>query len=103
MSCSRDIKENIVSLTAEEAISTITQLNAVKYDYKGEPAFRPNLGFIAEEMPGNLASADRKTLSPFEVIPVLTKVVQEQQHKIESLQLEVGELQKKIDKSEDLG
>jgi hypothetical protein len=29
MSCSRDIKENIVSLTAEEAISTITQLMPV--------------------------------------------------------------------------
>jgi hypothetical protein len=103
MSCSRDIKENIVSLTAEEANNTIAQLNAVKYDYKGEPAFRPNLGFIAEEMPDSLASADRKSLSPFEVIPVLTRVVQEQQQKIDSLQLEVSELQKKLAHSEELG
>jgi hypothetical protein len=103
MSCSRDIKENIVSLTSEEANNTLAQLNAVKYDYIGEPAFRPNLGFIAEEMPDNLASADRKTLSPFEVIPVLTKVVQEQQQKIDSLQFEVSELQKKLAHSEDLG
>lgn len=96
MSCSREIKDNIAPLSAEEATRTLEQLNAVKYDYKNEPAFRPNLGFIAEEMPANLASEDHKTLSPFEIIPVLTKVVQEQQQTIKLLQNEVKELQQKV-------
>ncbi|MFO1430704.1 MAG: LamG-like jellyroll fold domain-containing protein [Candidatus Competibacteraceae bacterium] len=88
MPCSRDFKENIDELTTREALTTLAKLNPIKYDYKGEKSFRQNLGFIAEEMPDNLASFDRKSISPFEVIPILTKVVQEQQRtlvKLESL------------------
>jgi hypothetical protein len=81
MGCSRDIKENILPLSGEEAIATLQALNPVKYDYKGERLFRQNLGFIAEEMPDNLASENRKSISPFEITPVLARVVQEQ-HKL---------------------
>jgi hypothetical protein len=86
MACSREFKENIAELTADEALATLQDLNPVKYDYKDEHAFRQNLGFIAEEMPANLASEDRKSISPFEVIPVLTRVVKEQQRAIAALQ-----------------
>jgi hypothetical protein len=96
MACSRDLKENIASISPQEATNTLQQLNPVKYDYKNEKAFRPNLGFIAEEMPDNLASYDRKSLSPFEVTPILTKVVQEQQKTIALLQQKVDELNKKL-------
>jgi len=47
---------------------------------------RGNIGFIAEEMPENLASKDRKTISPTEIIPFLTKTIQNQQMAIRSLQ-----------------
>jgi FtsZ-binding cell division protein ZapB len=47
-------------------------------------------------MPDNLASYDRKSLSPFEVTPILTKVVQEQQKTIALLQQKVDELNKKL-------
>ena len=89
MACSREFKENISHLSAEDAIVTLSSLNPVKYDYKGEKLFRQNLGFIAEELPDNLASADRKSLSPFEIIPVLTKVVQYQQQTIAAIQSEL--------------
>ncbi|MEG3925641.1 MULTISPECIES: tail fiber domain-containing protein [unclassified Microcoleus] len=91
MSSSRERKENISSLTAGEAITTLAQLNAVKYDYKSEQAFRQTIGFIAEEMPENLASEDRKTISPFEVIPILTKVLQEHQKTLDQIQIQMKE------------
>lgn len=89
MVCSRILKENISSLSDDEAIQTLLDLRSVKYDYKGEKAFRQILGFIAEEMPDNLASQDRQSISPFEVIPVLTKVIQLQQESIRQLQEKV--------------
>jgi len=94
MSCSRELKENIVSISTEEATSTLEHLNPVKYDYKSDRAFRPNIGFIAEEMPDNLASYDKKSLSPFEVTPILTKVVQEQQKTIALLQQRLDDLER---------
>jgi hypothetical protein len=97
MVCSRDFKENIVSISPQEATNTLQQLNPVKYDYKNEKAFRPNIGFIAEEMPDNLASYDKKSISPFEVTPILTRVVQEQQKAIALLQQKVDELQSKVE------
>jgi cytoskeletal protein CcmA (bactofilin family) len=94
MDCSRELKENIVSISTEEATSTLEHLNPVKYDYKNDRAFRPNIGFIAEEMPDNLASYDKKSLSPFEVTPILTKVVQEQQKTIALLQQRLDEFER---------
>ncbi|PSB34420.1 tail fiber domain-containing protein [Stenomitos frigidus] len=98
MACSRTLKENILSLSSDEAIQTLIGLRSVKYDYKGERAFRQILGFIAEEMPDNLASQDRQSLSPFEVIPVLTKVIQLQQESIKQLQEKVDVIWLQADK-----
>ncbi len=96
MSCSREFKENISDLTALEAMTTLQNLTPVKYDYKGEKAFRQNLGFIAEDMPDNVASEDRKSISPFEVVPILTRVAKEQQRVIAELQDTVRTLQKDL-------
>jgi hypothetical protein len=93
MACSREFKENVADLTADEALTTLRHLNPVKYDYKGERTFRQNLGFIAEEMPDNLASADRKSISPFEVVPVLTRVLKLQQESLARLEATVRALQ----------
>ena len=96
MSCSREFKENISDLTALEAITTLQNLNPVKYDYKEAKAFRQNLGFIAEDMPENLASEDRKSISPFEVVPILTRVAKEQQRVIAELQETVRTLEEEM-------
>jgi hypothetical protein len=85
VSSSRDFKENITDISCEEALKMITKLRPVKYDYKKRKDFRQILGFIAEEMPVELASKDYKTISPMEMIPVLTKVLQRQQEQIELL------------------
>lgn len=93
LSSSREFKENISDITALEAMTTLQNLTPVKYDYKGGRAFRQNLGFIAEDMPDNLSSEDRKSISPFEVVPVLTRVAKEQQRVIAELQATVRTLQ----------
>jgi Chaperone of endosialidase len=90
VSSSRELKENMIELSIEEALKTLANLRPVKYDYKSLKMSRKNLGFIAEEMPDNLASEDRKTISPMEIIPVLTRIIQNQQQAIESLQEKVS-------------
>ncbi len=82
---SRDYKENISTLSSEEAISALAQLNPVKYNYKVEKD-EEYVGFIAEDVPGLVATKDRKSLSSMDIVAVLTKVVQEQQKKIAELE-----------------
>jgi Chaperone of endosialidase len=99
-SSSHAFKENISELSAAEAMATLLGLNPVKYDYKDAHSFRQNLGFIAEEMPANLASEDQKSISPFEVIPVLTRVAKEQQRMIAALQETIRTLQAEAPQSD---
>jgi hypothetical protein len=74
---SRDLKDNIVSLTNEDAAKALAGLNPVRYNYKVTPD-EGHVGFIAEDVPELVARKDRKGLSPMDVVAVLTKVVQEQ-------------------------
>jgi hypothetical protein len=96
VSSSRELKENILDLSDEEALETIKNLRPVKYNYKAQKGVRANIGFIAEEMPENLASKDRKTISPTEIIPFLTKTIQNQQMAIRSLQEDLSLLKKSV-------
>jgi hypothetical protein len=91
---SRASKENIIGLTAEEALKTIASLNPVKYNYKVDKAEK-YVGFIAEDVPELVASNDRKALSPMDIVAVLTKVVQEQQKTISELNKRISDLEKK--------
>ena len=77
-------------------MTTLRNLHPIKYDYKSAKTFRQNLGFIAEEMPANLASEDKKTISPFEVIPILTRVAKAQQQSIARLQETIRALQDEV-------
>ncbi len=90
---SRDLKENIQSLSSEEALDALEELDPVKYNYKAdkEDAY---VGFIAEDAPDLVASKDRKGMSSMDVVAVLTKVVQEQQKMVQDQQRIVVELQK---------
>lgn len=97
-SSSQNLKENISEISAQDAILVLSKLNPIQYDYKGQKFFRQNLGFIAEDMPDRLASEDRKSISPLEIIPVLTKVLQEQQKTIEALHNEISLLKERLDK-----
>ena len=88
---SREVKQDIRSLTGEEARAALERLDPVKFAYLADPAER-HVGFIAEDVPDLVASKDRKTLSPMDIVAVLTRVVQEQQKAIAELTAEVAAL-----------
>ena len=92
---SREAKENIRTLSSEEAIDTLTGLNPVRYNYKVDRDEK-HVGFIAEDVPELVATKDRKNLSPMDIVAVLTKVVQEQQKTISTLREELNELKEKM-------
>ncbi|MDQ1353916.1 MAG: hypothetical protein QG657_4225 [Acidobacteriota bacterium] len=86
-SSSRTVKENIYPLDTTKAMDTLAGLTPVVFNYKIDKSDM-NVGFIAEDVPELVASADRKGLSPMDITAVLTKVVQEQQKMIRDLKEE---------------
>ena len=78
---SRAYKENIKTLTGEEANQALDGLSPVKFNYKTDKEDR-HVGFIAEDVPDLVATKDRKGLSPMDIVAVLTRVVQEQKNTI---------------------
>lgn len=84
-SSSREKKENIVTLTPEEALAALADLEPVRFNYKQDES-EEYVGFIAEDVPGLVASTDRSSLSTMDIVAVLTRVVQEQQQKIAELE-----------------
>ena len=93
---SRTLKQDIRKLTAGEARVALDQLAPVRFASKADPTER-HVGFIAEEVPDLVATKDRKTLSPMDIVAVLTRVVQEQQKTIEAQQKTIAELASKIE------
>jgi hypothetical protein len=99
---SRDFKENIEALAPEEALLAFAELEPVKFNYK-EDKEEKCLGFIAEDVPDLVAMKDRKSLSPMDIVAVLTKVVQEQlqlnleqQKELSVLRARLSNLEKKL-------
>ena len=69
---SRAYKQDIKSLTREEAVETLTALQPVQFSYKTDPNEK-HVGFIAEDVPDLVASADRKGMSAMDVVAVLNQ------------------------------
>jgi hypothetical protein len=84
---SREYKDDIETLSTQEALNTLEGLSPVKFVYKTDRTER-HVGFIAEDVPDLVATNDRKGLSSMDIVSVLTKVVQEQQQTIKELQEE---------------
>jgi len=91
---SREYKQDIKSLTGDEAAETLTALQPVQFSYKADPKEK-HVGFIAEDVPDLVASTDRKGMSAMDVVAVLTKVVQDQQKTIVELSRKVAALEQK--------
>ena len=87
-SSSRDRKENIEAITVEEALAVLAGLEPVHYNYKNDSQ-ESYVGFIAEDVPGLVATSDRKGLSAMDIVAVLTKVMQAQQQQIKELEAQL--------------
>lgn len=84
-SSSRARKENIAMLSLDDALTALTNLEPVRFNYKNDQV-ESYVGFIAEDVPDLVATSDRDGLSSMDIVAVLTRVVQEQQKKIEALE-----------------
>jgi hypothetical protein len=92
---SRELKENIRSLSIGEAMDTLESLNPVRFNYKVEKD-EEYVGFIAEDVPELVAMKDRKHMTSMDVVAVLTKVAQEQQKLVQEQQKTISELKEKV-------
>jgi hypothetical protein len=92
---SREYKEDIHPLTTEEAQQALAALDPVRYRYKVNPEEK-HVGFIAEDVPELVAREGRKSLSPMDIVAVLTKVVQEQKATLETKSRLLDEQEKSI-------
>lgn len=94
---SRNLKHDIQPLPATSALETVRALQPVTFEYNADPG-EQEVGFIAEDVPALVANNDRKSLSPMDVVAVLTKVVQEQDRQLaaqaEQLRVQGEELAK---------
>ena len=90
-SSSRDRKENIAELRLDAATEALMALQPVVFNYRDEPQ-EDYLGFIAEDVPELVAVKDRDALSPMDIVAVLTRVVQQQERKIQALEARLDAL-----------
>jgi Chaperone of endosialidase len=93
---SRELKENIATLNADDAINALAGLEPVTYNYKRLKEEK-YVGFIAEDVPELVAVNDRKGLAPMDIVAVLTKVAQEQQITIKEMKKKMAEMEKKLE------
>lgn len=92
---SRELKENIAELSGKEAVEALKNLNPVKFNFKADSDKNLHIGFIAEDVPELVATSDRKTLSPMDIVAVLTQALKEQQNTISVLAEKVKLLEAK--------
>lgn len=92
---SRSYKMDIAPLSLERARSALQQMDPVIYNYKNEKN-ETYVGFIAEEAPAEIVSADRTGVFALDTSAVLTKVVQDQQRKLEDQRNALEKLRSEI-------
>lgn len=90
---SRTLKQNIAPIDTKEAVDALKKLYPVRFNYKASPE-EESIGFIAEDVPDLVATKNRESIRPMDVIAVLTKVIQEQQISIERLSARINNIEK---------
>jgi hypothetical protein len=95
LTSSRELKENIAELSGKEAVEALKKLNPVKFNFKADSDKNLHIGFIAEDVPELVATSDKKTLSPMDIVAVLTQALKEQQNTISTLAEKVKLLEAK--------
>jgi hypothetical protein len=94
-SSSRSAKDNIKSLSKEDASRTLDGLKPVSFYYKKTPD-QQHLGFIAEDVPDFVANNNRKAIDPMNIIAILTKVVQDQKRMLDEQSRAIYDLNEQV-------
>ena len=82
-SSSRSLKHDIAELDSRAAEAALRQLTPVEFVYNDDELGEKRVGFIAEDVPDLVATADRKSVPIMDVVATLTRVVKDQQQTIE--------------------
>jgi cell division protein FtsB len=98
---SRALKENIETLSTEDALEAFAQLEPVKYNYKTNKS-EEVLGFIAEDVPELVAINSRDGLSAMDMVALLTKVVQAKESEMAEMKEQIKQLSKMQEKLEQM-
>ncbi|WP_372809064.1 tail fiber domain-containing protein [Pontiella sp.] len=91
----RALKENIGSVSSDEAMAAFKALEPVRFNYIGED--ESQLGFIAEDVPELVATKNRRSVSPMDFSALLTRVVQDQQQTIDRQQATIDTLSQRLE------
>jgi len=89
---SRALKFDIAALSSTDAAAVLQGLAPVSFRYTAQPE-ELTLGFIAEDVPDLVAMGGRETLSPMDLVAVLTRVVQDQNAAIADLEARLAALE----------
>ena len=95
---SRDAKQDIAIFRDQDykkISSKLKKTNVVWYRYKGASDRRLRVGLIAEDVPEELATSDRKGISTADAVGFLMAVVKNQQKEIEKLKMDMSRIQHK--------
>jgi len=93
---SRVNKIDIENLSTDDALAAVMGLNPVRYKGNGSPDNEEYIGFIAEDVPALVAQNDRASLSPMDIVAVLTKVVQLEKVRNDELEARVAQLEAEL-------
>jgi Chaperone of endosialidase len=87
---SQELKQDISTLTKEEAYSLIGKLEPIKFSFNNDPSKKQNIGFIAEQVPDIVADDDHSSIRYIEIISALTKVVKELKNEVDGLKEKIN-------------
>ena len=91
-SSSAALKDNVEPLVTDAAVTALSVLEPVSFQYVDDPRGTRRLGFVAEDVPEIIAEPTRDRIRTMDVVALLTAVVREQQRTIRSLVADVAEL-----------
>lgn len=93
---SRRNKTDIRPLGDEEALAALAGLTPVLYRGAASPDGEQYVGFIAEDVPDLVAQIDRESLSPMDIVAVLTRVLQLERARNEELAARIEHLEARL-------
>jgi hypothetical protein len=96
LASSRMLKKNVENFNYHEAKEILHALAPIKFCFIADITNKTQIGFIAEDVPDVLATADRKGISPMSMIGVLVQVVKEHQKSIGLLEKTVESIESKL-------
>ena len=90
---SRALKDDIKPLPGAVATEIIGAMEPVSFRFKNDPGQVECLGFIAEDVPRQVATEGRDGILPNHIIAALVRVVKDQQQAISTLEARLSQLE----------